>query len=247
VSVQRRPPYRFAALTVIALLAGCSVEPARWADATPAATAAPTVAAPQPSAPAPAPSTPDAFTATTERVTAADLPHSWRSGCPVGPADLRRIRLTFWGFDGVAHTGAIVVHRAVVPDVTSVFRTLYAARFPIRSLRPVDEYGGSDDRSMAADNTSGFNCRNAVAAGRPTWSVHAYGRAIDVNPVENPYLLGAKVLPPNAVRYVDRARRRPGMAYAGGTLVQAFAAVGWKWNGTPRRSPDYQHFSETGG
>jgi hypothetical protein len=244
VSVQRRPPYRFAVLTVVALLAGCSAEPPPGTDPAPAA---PTVAAPRTSAPAPARSTPAGFTATTWRVTAADLPHTWRAGCPVGPADLRRIRLTFWGFDGAAHAGAIVVHRAVVADVTSVFRTLYAARFPLRSLRPVDDYGGSDDRSMAADNTSGFNCRYAVAAGRPAWSVHAYGRAIDVNPVENPYLFGGKVLPPNAVGYVDRSRRRPGMAYPGGTLVQAFAVVGWKWNGTPRRAPDYQHFSETGG
>jgi hypothetical protein len=110
---------------------------------------------------------------------------------------------------------------------------------------PVAAYRGSDDASMAADNTSGFNCRRAVGSAAGGWSVHAYGEAIDVNPVENPYVLGRRVLPPAGRRFIDRARRLPGMAVEGGVLVNAFASVGWEWGGR-WRTPDYQHFSTNG-
>ena len=99
---------------------------------------------------------------------------------------------------------------SVTDAVLEVFRTLYDQRFPIRRMEPVDVYGGDDDASMAADNTSGFNCRPAVADGPPHWSNHAYGLAIDVNPVENPYLLGGRVLPPAGADYLDRSVYRPG-------------------------------------
>jgi hypothetical protein len=180
------------------------------------------------------------------RVTKTELRYSWRPGCPVAPAQLRRLRLTYWGFDGRTHVGAVVVHASAVADVVQVFARLYAARFPIRRLRPVDAYGGDDERSMAADNTSAFNCRYAVAPGPRRWSTHAYGLAIDVNPVENPYLLGRKVHPRAGKAYLNRGNVRPGMAEPGGPLVRAFAAVGWQWGGRWTRSPDYQHFSATG-
>jgi D-alanyl-D-alanine carboxypeptidase len=185
------------------------------------------------------------FVARVERVTAGDLPHSWRPGCPVPPAKLRRIRLAYWGFDGGRHLGVLVVRDRVTRDVTAVFRVLYRARFPIRRIEPVDRYRGSDDASMAADNTSAFNCRAAVASGPTRWSEHAYGEAIDVNPVENPYLQGGRVLPPAGAAFVDRTPRR-GMAVPGGTLVEAFASVGWRWGGTWTGSRDYQHFSRSG-
>ena len=98
---------------------------------------------------------------------------------------------------------------------------------------------------MAADNTSAFNCRPAVSSGPRRWSVHAYGRAVDVNPVENPYLLGGRVLPPAGARFLDRDAYRRGMAVRGGGLVDAFAAAGWGWGGV-WSSPDYQHFSANG-
>jgi hypothetical protein len=154
------------------------------------------------------------------------------------------LTLRYVGFDGARHTGHLVVGASAVSAVVRAFRTLDAERFPIRSLRPVDDFGGSDDASMAADNTSGFNCRQAV--GGSGWSQHAYGLAIDVNPRENPYLQGGKVLPPEGAAYVDRADVRPGMAVRGGTLVRAFAAVGWGWGGSWSRTPDYQHFSSNG-
>jgi hypothetical protein len=134
----------------------------------------------------------------------------------------------------------------VAAGLITVFETLYRERFPIRLLQPVDAYDGSDDASMAADNTSGFNCRRAVAAGPPAWSEHAYGKAIDVNPVENPYVFGGTVLPPAGAAHLDRATEKPGYAVAGGVLVTAFAAAGWKWGGARRSNPDYQHFSTSG-
>jgi len=193
-----------------------------------------------------APSAPP-FTATVSPVGPADLRFSYRAGCPVGPPELRRVRLTHWGFDGRAHDGSLVVHRRLAADVVTVFRRLYAARFPIRRMVPVSRYRGSDDASMAADNTSGFNCRRAVGSAAGGWSLHAYGEAIDVNPVENPYILGRRVLPPAGRAYVDRTSPRPGMAVDGGVLVEAFAAVGWRWGGRWTRTPDFQHFSSTGG
>lgn len=154
------------------------------------------------------------------------------------------MHVRYRGFDGGAHVGVLVVNRRVAPDVATVFRRLYAARFPIRRMTPVAAFHGSDDASMAADNTSGFNCRRAV--GGTGWSEHAYGTAIDVNPVENPYVLGGRVLPPAGRAYRDRVRVRPGMAVPGGVLVRAFASVGWKWGGRWASSPDYQHFSVSG-
>ena len=179
------------------------------------------------------------------RVSAANLPYSWRAGCPVSPPQLRRVRLTYWGFDRRAHVGRLDVHADVTGSVVRVFRRLYAARFPIRRMRPVDAYGGNDDRSMAADNTSAFNCR--FVSGTRRWSMHAYGKAIDVNPVENPYVSGSRVQPPAGRAYLNRSRVRAGMAVPGGVLVRAFASAGWSWGGYWSGTPDYQHFSTTGG
>jgi len=187
------------------------------------------------------------FHVVTKPVTAAQLGRSWRPGCPVGPAELRTVRVSYVGFDGRAHAGSLVVNRRVTADVATVFRRLYAARFPIRRMTPVAAYGGSDTRSMAADNTSAFNCRYAVAPGAKRWSVHAYGEAIDVNTIENPYLEGGRVLPPAGRAYTNRTNARRGMAVAGGALVRAFASVGWLWGGRWPASPDWQHFSRTGG
>ncbi|MBA2361029.1 MAG: M15 family metallopeptidase [Actinobacteria bacterium] len=187
------------------------------------------------------------FSAVITRVAADDLPHSYRPGCPVSPSQLRAVRLRHWAFDGKLHTGVLVVHATVARDVVAVFRRLYRARFPIRRMRPVDAYRGSDEASLAADNTSAFNCRYAVAGGPRRWSTHAFGKAIDVNPVENPYLDRGVVRPPRGRRYLDRSRRRPGMALPGGVLVEAFDGAGWSWGGRWSGSPDYQHFSATGG
>ncbi|MEP6909398.1 MAG: M15 family metallopeptidase [Actinomycetota bacterium] len=187
------------------------------------------------------------FAYTVAPVTRAQLPHSWHSGCPVSPSALRRVRMSYWGFGGHVHTGSIVVNQSAVDDVVIVFRRLYAARFPIRRMRPIDAYGGNDERSLAADNTSAFNCRYAVGPGARRWSAHAYGLAIDVNPVENPYLESGRVHPRAGRAYLNRSRVRPGMAVRGGVLVRSFATAGWQWGGRWQATPDYQHFSSTGG
>ena len=182
-----------------------------------------------------------AFTGTVEPVRWADLRFSYRVGCPVGPSELRAVSVSHWGFDGKPRVGRIVVAKRVAPALVSVFRTLWRAKFPIRRLQPVSTYRGSDDASMAADNTSGFNCR--FVGGTSRWSMHAYGEAVDVNPVENPYVRGSTVSPPAGRGYLDRSRSRPGMAMRDGVLVRAFAAAGWKWGAS---FGDYQHFSTTG-
>ena len=181
------------------------------------------------------------FSGAVEPVRWADLRHSYRAGCPVGPSELRTVSVSHWGFDGKPHVGRIVVAKRVAPSVVSVFRTLWQARFPIRRLQPVSAYRGSDDASMAADNTSAFNCR--FVGGTSRWSMHAYGEAVDVNPLENPYVRGSTVSPPAGRRYLDRSRARPGRAVRGGVLVRAFAAAGWKWGAS---FGDYQHFSTSG-
>ena len=181
------------------------------------------------------------FAAAVEPVRWDDLRHSYRAGCPVPPAQLRTVRVSHWDFAGRAQEGRIVVARAQASSIVKVFRTLWDARFPIRRLRPVSAYRGSDDASMAADNTSAFNCR--FVGGTSRWSMHAFGEAIDVNPVENPYVRGSTVSPPAGRSYLDRDGYRRGMAVRGGVLVRAFAAVGWKWGAS---FGDYQHFSTTG-
>ena len=126
-----------------------------------------------------------------------------------------------------------------------VLRRLYAERFPIRRMRLVDAYGGSDFASIEDDNTSAFNCRRATGSSR--WSEHAYGRAIDVNPIENPYVEDGRVYHAASRRYVDRSSRRRGMAFPGEILVEAFRTVGWEWGGDWTGSVrDYQHFSASG-
>jgi D-alanyl-D-alanine carboxypeptidase len=186
---------------------------------------------------------PPRFTGTISPVTRHELRYSYRPGCPVGPSQLRRLDVSYWGFDRRAHIGSIVVRSTAAPGVLSVVRRLFSARFPLRRLRPVEGYKGSDDASMAADNTSGFNCRPVPGTRR--WSQHAYGLAIDVNPVENPFVHRGAVDPPAGRRYLDRSRFRRGMVRPGDVVVRAFAAIGWSWGGR-WSSPDYQHFSATG-
>jgi hypothetical protein len=187
-----------------------------------------------------------AFKWSSRHVTTAELGKSWRSGCPVGASSLRAVAASFWGFDHRAHTGTLVVNVRVVSAVVSALRTMYGARFPIRQMVPIAAYGGDDNKSMAADNTSAFNCRAAVANGPKRWSMHAFGEAIDFNAVENPYTLDGRVYPPNGKPYTNRSNVRPGMVVRGSAPVRAFSAVGWGWGGNWSSSPDYQHFSLNG-
>jgi D-alanyl-D-alanine carboxypeptidase len=166
-----------------------------------------------------------AFVSTVAPVSAPALGGTYHDGYPVAPDQLRLVQVTYWGFDHQPHVGTIVVSADVVEDVRTVFSTLFARGFPIRQMEPEAAFGGSDPE-------------------------HAYGDAIDVNPVENPYLEDGEdgtVQPDAGAAYLDRADARPGMAVADGPLVAAFASVGWQWGGRWTDAPDYQHFSKSGG
>lgn len=169
---------------------------------------------------------------------------SHRPGCPVPLADLRHLTMTYRGFGGASRTGEMVVHRRFARDVTRVFERLYDVGFPIARMRLVDHYGGDDDASMADNNTSGYNCR--TVAGQREWSDHAYGAAIDVNPVQNPYVRPGAIDPPAGRRFagIDRGRSAPvpvGTIRQDDLLVRAFARIGWEWGGDWISSKDYQH------
>jgi len=169
---------------------------------------------------------------------------SWQAGCPVAISDLRLVEVDYWGFDREVHEGRLIVHEDEARRVRAVMRRLFAARFTIRRMRLVDDYGADDERSMAANNTSAFNCRGVP--GSTSWSEHAYGRAIDVNPVQNPEIRDGVVSPAAGERYVDRSLRRRGMIRPGDRVVRAFAAAGWQWGGDWQSLEDYQHFSAGG-
>lgn len=169
-----------------------------------------------------------------------DIGSSWRPGCPVDPVDLRAVELDHVDPGGVHRRGTLIVNEDAVDDVISVFGELYAARFPLASMVPVARFDGDDDASMAAGNTSGFNCR--AVTGGSGWSRHAYGRAIDINPIENPYVNGDLVLPPAGVDYVDRSRFDPAMVRSGDVVTRAFGEAGWRWGGRFTSLADYQHF-----
>ncbi|HLM32039.1 MAG TPA: M15 family metallopeptidase [Solirubrobacterales bacterium] len=171
---------------------------------------------------------------------------SWHRGCPVGLEKLRLLRLTYWGFDDRAHRGRLVVNRRFDEEIVRVMKRLYRLRYPIRRMRLIDRYDADDHRSMSADNTSAFNCR--FVAGTNRWSMHAYGLAIDLNPVENPYVSGSHVSPPAGRPYADRSRHARGMVHAGDPVVRAFArSAGWEWGGSwAGATRDFQHFSANG-
>jgi hypothetical protein len=166
---------------------------------------------------------------------------SWRRGCPVRISDLRHVELTHWGFDGIRHRGELIVHKDVAREMVAVFHTMYSARYPIKTMVRVDRFGADDDASMAADNTSAFNCRPITGSTRG-FSVHSYGRAIDVNPLENPYVKGGTVLPPAGTAFTNRANVRPGMIRRGDRVWRAFTAHGFTWGGDWTSLKDYQHF-----
>jgi hypothetical protein len=175
-------------------------------------------------------------------VTAAELGASWRSGCPVGPEQLRRVDLEYVGFDGQVHRGALVVHQELVADVIAIFGELRRQGYPIAKMQTPQIYpNAADELSMEDNNTSAFNCR--PLPGSTSWSLHAYGRAIDLNPLLNPYIdRTGHVEPATAAAYLNRARTDAGVLHAGDPAVRAFTDRGWTWGGDWHNPIDYQHF-----
>ena len=176
---------------------------------------------------------------------------NWHAGCPVALSSLRVLTVRFWGFDGRPHAGRLVVNENAVEPLAQAFGRLYALRFPIRHMRLSDDYGPVRSRAKDGDVTASFECRQAVPSpctggtGTGSWSEHAYGEAVDLNPVENPYVGCGTTRDKTAVSYMNRADVRPGMVTP--AVVSAFASVGWGWGGSWSGSTkDYMHFSASG-
>jgi len=173
---------------------------------------------------------------------------SWRAELPCPRRDeLVLLRVPYLDFDGNAQTGALVVARSAAKAVAAAFQQIYdSGRFRIYRMSLIDEFGGDDARSMAANNTSAFNCRTTD---RGAMSRHAYGMAVDINPVQNPYREG-NLTEPEAGRAYDAPEKRRGdivgLIVDGDVVTRAFARQGWRWGGHWKRSVDYQHFSNDG-
>lgn len=212
-------------------------DPAPAPDPPVAATSSATISTARPASSRPPPT---ARPATVRPVSAAELGATWRPECPVPPAELRLVEVDHLGFDDGMHRGQLVVHQDLVDDVIAIFADLTRLRYPIEKMRTVQNYpGAQDELSMRDNNTSAFNCR-PLGDG---WSWHAYGRAIDVNPLVNPYISSDGDLQPvTAGVYLDRTRANVGMLRADSPAVRVFTDRGWRWGGAWRDPIDYQHF-----
>jgi hypothetical protein len=175
----------------------------------------------------------------------------WHRGCPVPLSSLRLLTVAYRGFDGRSHAGQLVVNETAARPLARVFRQLYQLHFPIRHMSVADSYGPARSRPRDGDVSASFSCRQAVPSpcttgtGTGSWSMHAYGLAVDVNPVENPYVGCGQSRDPKARRYFDRSRHRRGMVTA--RAIKAFRSIGWGWGGSwIGDTKDYMHFSSTG-
>ena len=176
---------------------------------------------------------------------------AWHRGCPVGFNDLRVLSVTYVGFDKHRHRGQLVVNKAAAPKLAAVFHQLYRLHFPINHLQLKDVYGPKSGWPADGDMSGSFECRQAVpspcsgGSGTGNWSNHAYGLALDLNPVENPYVGCGMSRDPKAQSFRDRSRHRKGMVTR--RVIQAFASVGWEWGGAwTGNTKDYMHFSHNG-
>jgi D-alanyl-D-alanine carboxypeptidase len=177
----------------------------------------------------------------------------YHSGCPVTWSDLRVLTVTYYGFDHRTHVGQLIVNEADAAKLRTVFRGLYRMRFPIRHMQLSDTYGSGKNRPADGDFTASFECRQAAASPcsglgnkrTGSWSEHAYGEAVDLNPVENPYVGCGMTRDKTALSYLDRSRVRRGMVTP--AVVRLFASIGWGWGGSWTGSTkDYMHFSASG-
>lgn len=167
---------------------------------------------------------------------------SYPVGATISLQELRYLRLSYIDFEGNMQVGELVCNKLIANDLLAIFRELYSARYPIRSIRLIDDFGGSDDVSMAADNTSCFNYR--PVSGGKSLSKHALGLAVDINPLENPYIRNETVLPPNATAFVNREESFPHKIDKTDLCYQLFIERGFAWGGNWRSLKDYQHFEK---
>ena len=171
---------------------------------------------------------------------------TYTKDCPVSPQRLREVRFDYYDFsDSVHNDGSIIVMDAVADEVDAIFAELYQQHFPIHKARRIEYYNGDDDASMRDNNTSSFNCR-AITGTSGNFSIHAYGLAIDVNPVQNPYVSidtaqgSAQVTPEQSWRYLNRDNQEPGMVES---IAELFSQHGFGiWGGHWHEPIDWQHF-----
>jgi len=168
---------------------------------------------------------------------------SRQAACPTDINDLAYLEISHWGTDDKKHRGAMIVHKLLAFEVLEIFSDLYTNKFPIEQMRLVDEFDGDDNLSMAANNTSAFNCRRSTGD-HNRLSAHAFGTAIDINPLMNPYVNRTKTLPENGRKYKNRALKAKGLIRKNDACYQAFVKRGWIWGGSWERSKDYQHFEK---
>lgn len=193
--------------------------------------------------------TPEKISATAPWFTAepiSDAVFSRMEGISFGPdcttprEDLRYLRLLHRGFDGRTHVGELVCHAAVAEDLLEVFRLLYEAGYPIEKMHLIDDYGGDDEASMADNNSSGFNFR--TVAGKAELSNHATGRAIDINPLYNPYITPQCCAPEAGIPYQDRSRAFAYKIDEDDLCYRLLTERGFEWGGHWSHAKDYQHF-----
>ncbi len=175
---------------------------------------------------------------------------TWHAGCPVPIAQLRLLHFNYWGFDGEIKRGPMIVNTSVAPDILWVFRQIFDAKFPLKRVALAKEYKPKhEDPSRHRSVTASFNCRPVITTDGPqaTLSQHAYGLAVDVNPLQNPEVATNGYVRDRAAKmYRDRSQDFAGMIHASDVVVRAFAAIGWKWGGDWTLMKDYMHFSLTG-
>jgi len=178
--------------------------------------------------------------------------NSWKPNCPVKLKDLRYLQMSYIDFSGNSKTGEMIVHKNVADDVVQIFKTLYVNKYPIRKMNLISHYHGNDYRSIEADNTSAFNCR-AVTGNKNKWSKHAYGKAIDINPIENPYISkrgncshkkSKPYLTPKRVYHKNATITQRAVLLKKAEAVKAFKKFGWRWGGDWKHIKDYQHFDK---
>lgn len=171
--------------------------------------------------------------------------YTWRSNCPVSIDRLSYVKLSYWGFDNKTHEGTLIVNRNRAKEILEIFQVLYYDKFPIRSIKIIEDYQGNDSISTAANNTTAFNCR-AMANYDGYYSLHSYGWAVDINPIQNPFIDKQTIAPAAGKAFLDRTKNQPGMISKNSNIYNAFTKRGWIWGGDwPAPAPkDYQHFEK---
>ena len=175
----------------------------------------------------------------------------YQRGCPVGLSQLRLLTVTYHDFAGRSQTGQLIVNGRFAHPLARVFRRLYALHFPIHHMQFTDVYGTKKQQPRDNDVSGSFECRQAVpspcsgGSGTGSWSEHAFGRAVDLNPVENPYVGCGMSRDPRSRKYFNRSIHRRGMVTR--KVRAAFASIGWGWGGSwAGNTKDYMHFSASG-